>query len=126
LKKIAKPRPEGRAQEMMRVWATATLCGLIASSALAQSVQMFGLGTTNCAYWLSTPSRKSEGSAWLLGYWSALNTVNEKNHLVGKDADGKAIIAEVKKICAAEPSTSMVDAIARVYYRFSQQRTSQL
>jgi hypothetical protein len=108
---------------MMRVWATALLCALIGSSALAQSVQMFGLGTRSCAHWLSTPSRQIEGSAWLLGYWTGVNAVNDKNHLVGKDTDGEAIIAEARKICAAEPSTQMVDAIARVYYRFSQPRT---
>jgi hypothetical protein len=46
--------------------------------------------------------------------------MNSKHHMVGSDTDSAAVWAETKKICVAEPSTHMVDAVAGVYYQFQQ------
>jgi hypothetical protein len=79
---------------------------------------MFGIGTGSCAHWLSTRSLENEGNAWLMGWWSAFNNFNESDHKVGKTTDMAGVIGEVRKVCVAEPSTRMTDAILVVWNRF--------
>lgn len=81
---------------------------------------MLGIGRQSCANWLSTPETEYEGEAWIPGYWTAVNIVNTKTHVVGSNSDVPAIFGEIKKICSAEPSTTLADAIARVYFQFQQ------
>jgi hypothetical protein len=84
----------------------------------ASTSTVFGIGIASCAHWLSLPNKVEEGNAWLLGYWSGENSMNPRNHKVGDSTDGDALIAEVKKICQAEPSTTFANAVDRVYGRF--------
>src|SRR5256885_2237986 len=37
------------------------------------SVNLAGAGSRTCAYWLSSPSHKAEGTVWIYGFWSGLN-----------------------------------------------------
>lgn len=104
---------------MTRIILAFAFSALLASGARAEQVTIFGIGLSSCAYWLSTPMRENEGMAWLLGYWSGVNAVNQKTHMVGASTDGEAIIAEIRKRCVAEPSTRMSDAVAITYYDFS-------
>ena len=85
-----------------------------------ESAYMYGIGRSSCGNWLSQPEHESEGETWILGYWSGLNVLNARSHLVGGHSDGQAIIGEVKKICLSEPSTVLNNAVARVYYQFEQ------
>jgi len=75
---------------------------------------VLGTGFQSCANWLSTPEYERDGNEWILGYWSAVNLLNE-NHGVGRNTEGPGIIGEVRKVCVAEPSTRLSDAVARVY-----------
>jgi hypothetical protein len=91
------------------------------SAAKAQTAMYaVGAGRLSCGYWLSSPEHEADGRSWALGFWTAYNAVNEASHMVGAKADTDAIFGEVKKICVAEPSLGLVDAVVRVYVRFLQ------
>jgi hypothetical protein len=98
----------------------ATCLVVTVAPALAQQAPFFvyGIGRSSCANWLSQPVKENEGKAWIFGFWAGLNRLNEQNHMVGGKSDGPAIVGETRKICAAEPSTDLVDAVERVYYEF--------
>jgi hypothetical protein len=76
--------------------------------ALAQQQQALitGIGRMSCAHWLSQSF--NEGEAWILGFWSGLN--HAKARTVGQHTNGEGIIAEVRKVCAARPSMTLVGA----------------
>ena len=71
-----------------------------------------GIGRMGCAHWLSSQSL-NEDEAWILGFWSGLN--HAKARTVGQHTDGEAIIAEVRKVCAARPSMPLADATFTAY-----------
>ena len=77
-------------------------------SALAQPPQALiaGIGRMSCAHWLSQSFNEGEG--WILGFWSGLNFANART--VGQHTDGEGIIAEVRKVCATQPSMTLVKA----------------
>ncbi|HEX3972536.1 MAG TPA: hypothetical protein VHX19_14495, partial [Stellaceae bacterium] len=79
---------------------------------------LLGQGLHSCANWLSRPEYYRDGEQWILGYWSALNVSGSS--AIGSHSDGEAIIAEIKLICVAEPSTGLTTAIDRVYENFRQ------
>lgn len=83
-------------------------------------VTIFGMGNSSCAHWLSNKTLERDGQSWLLGYWSAINIENTVRHTVGTNTDGDVILAEVKKICANEPSEILTSAVGRVYFLFQQ------
>ena len=83
------------------------------------SVYIVGAGLDSCATWQSSPLNFNDGSAWIFGFWSGLNTLHAKNHLVGSLLDGEGIVAEVKKICGARPSMNLTDAVIEVYSRMA-------
>jgi hypothetical protein len=75
--------------------------------ALAQQQALItGIGRMSCAHWLSQSF--NEGEAWILGFWSGLN--HAKARTVGQHTNGEGIIAEVRKVCAARPSMTLVGA----------------
>ena len=54
--------------------ATAIVILSLVTPAMAQETRptlMMGIGRLSCATWLADPYSENEGSAWLLGYWSA-------------------------------------------------------
>jgi hypothetical protein len=55
-----------------------------------------------------------------MGYWSARNAHNAKNHDVGKDTDGDGILGEVRRACNAEPSLTLMFAAANTYLKLSE------
>src|SRR5262249_18574426 len=80
--------------------------------ALAQQQALItGIGRMSCAHWLSQSLNEDE--AWILGFWSGLN--HAKARTVGQHTDGEAIIAEVRKVCAARPSMPLADATFTAY-----------
>jgi hypothetical protein len=108
----------------MRAWIVICIFGFATSSAGAATpltaAWQVGIGRMSCAHWLSSPQSASEGEVWIMGYWTGVNVVNDKNHMVGSHTDADAIFGETKKICTNEPSSVLSDAVARVYYQFQQ------
>jgi len=75
----------------------------------------FGSSST-CAEWLH--EGLTQGSNWILGYWSGRNAENGVSHEVGSTIDDDGIIEEMKHVCKAEPSLRVTDAVDKVYERF--------
>ena|SRR5579864_7689134 len=90
----------------------------IAADAERGLVYQLGIGRSSCAHWLADAANERDGVNWLLGYWTGVNSTNPKNKFVGSSTDGDAVVAEVKLICIASPSTTLVDATVAVYNRF--------
>ena len=105
-------------------WLLATAICFVAHSTTALSdagfFYAYGIGKLSCANWLSQPENTLEGQAWLFGYWSGLNRMNPQNSSVGSRSDPPGIVGEIEKICRAEPSTGLYEAVQRVYDQFSQ------
>ena len=93
------------------------LVAVYSCSASAQenrSVQMFGIGLKTCSHWRATRASISEGQIWIYGFWSALNLAVD-GHRVGAGIDGLEIVAAVKKVCDARPSTTLYQAAAATF-----------
>lgn len=73
----------------------------------------FGIGLDSCATW--TTQTDQQIKACIVGYWSALNTVNGSNHRVGQHTDGAGLIGEVCLACNAQPSMAIGHAIDQAY-----------
>ena len=83
---------------------------------------MFGSGLLwSCAKWLSTPATKAEGTVWIYGYWSGLNsmrTIYDDSGDIGKTTDAAGISGEVELFCKSVPSMKLSEAVGRVYTKF--------
>jgi hypothetical protein len=103
---------------------TLSVVALTATWASGESQQrgnvafIFGTGARSCAYWRSRPEFERDGEEWIAGYWGGLNRAASSRNITGGLSDGEGIIGEVKKICAAEPSTRLESAVVRVYNAF--------
>ena len=108
--------------EPKRIWLASLFFLASASWTGAEEITYFsfGVGTTSCAKWLSSPDHQAEGDGWVGGFWSGLNANNFHNHFVGAHSDAYAIWGEVRKICLGEPSTTLAEASFRVYELFEQ------
>src|SRR5262245_36344307 len=104
----------------MRLILAASVLWLMVEAALAQAPSgqeprgqalITGIGRMSCAHWLSQSF--NEGEAWILGFWSGLN--HAKARTVGQHTNGEAIIAGVRKVCAARPSMPLVGATFTAY-----------
>ena len=78
---------------------------------------LFGSGTWNCRHWLSSRASVIEGSAWILGWWTATNGSNTKNHFVGAEVGESGIIARIKERCKAQPGWALTNAVALEYFQ---------
>jgi hypothetical protein len=81
----------------------------------AEGILVVGIGRSSCANWQSSPENAKEGTAWIFGLWSGLNSINPKNRQVGSRSDARGIAAEVKKLCDDKPSLSLHEATVMVY-----------
>jgi hypothetical protein len=79
------------------------------------SVQMTGIGAMSCAHWQSTQARRSEGTAWIYGFWTGLNYVAAASEQAQSKIDTTAIGAEVEKTCARRPSQPLASAVWSAY-----------
>jgi hypothetical protein len=94
----------------------AILAGSGTPGAAPVEVMTAGFGAeSSCASWARD---RSQGSIWILGYWSGRNVEGQKSAGATTDADG--ILDEVRLICKAEPSRRMIDAVEEVYNRLLQ------
>lgn len=107
----------GAAVKVMRI---VTVCVSITCSAApcahAQAYLAFGAGNDSCASWLQTSTSDRLGQEYIAGLWTGLNAVNRNNNrFVGSSTDSMGRIGEVKKICVASPSTSLIEAVFQAY-----------
>ena len=96
-------------------------CSGSASAQEGRSVQMFGIGLKTCSHWQATRTSISEGQVWIYGFWSALNLAIE-GHSVGAGIDGLDIVAAVKKVCDARPSTTLYQAAVATFEEMAGKR----
>ena len=83
---------------------------------------LFGKGATSCATAMN-PQTKMESRAWVLGFWSGLNSaasMDRKNGAVGDSTDALGVIGEVELECANNPSQVLAQAVFNVYARLRQ------
>jgi hypothetical protein len=90
------------------------VCSCSASAEENRSVQMFGIGLKTCSHWRANQASIREGQVWIYGFWSALNLAID-GHRVGAGIDGMEIVAAVKKVCDARPSTTLYQAAAATF-----------
>jgi hypothetical protein len=89
------------------------LAGSVTPGAAPVEVMTAGFGAqSSCASWSKD---RSQGSIWILGYWSGRNVEGQRSAGGTSDADG--ILEEVRLICRAAPSRAMIDAVDEVYKR---------
>lgn len=79
------------------------------------SVDLAGFGTRTCAYWLSAPAHKSEGTVWIYGFWSGLNYVAAASGQDQSKASSSAMIDAVERLCRREPSRVLGSAAWSTY-----------
>ena len=98
----------------------AILFSLFSASAIAGSpsqglIKGFGSGSS-CFKWLH--EGVTQGSNWILGYWSGRNAEIGTSRQVGSTVDDEDIIEEMRLLCETEPSLSVKSAVDKVYGRF--------
>jgi redox-regulated HSP33 family molecular chaperone len=79
------------------------------------SVQMTGIGSMSCAHWQSTQARRSEGIAWIYGFWTGLNYVAAASEQMQSKINTAVIVSEVEKTCARRPSQVLASAVWNTY-----------
>jgi hypothetical protein len=79
------------------------------------SINLAGVGTRTCAYWLSDNGHKSEGTVWIYGFWSGLNYVAAASEQDQSKASSAAMIAAVEKACRRDPSRVLAAAAWSAY-----------
>jgi len=77
------------------------------------SVEIAGIGSKTCAYWLS--GHKSEGEVWIYGFWSSLNYVAAASDQDQSQATSAAMMAAVERLCRREPSRILASAVWSTY-----------
>lgn len=82
------------------------------SAPLGASVSMFGVGGESCATALPV-ERRLETSAWIFGFWSALNSSHGAR--VGHSTDGDGVMAEIVLRCQKEPSLPLFHVVRQTY-----------
>lgn len=80
----------------------------------------YGAGNWNCRHWLSSPAAEKEGASWILGWWHAANRFDTKNHFVGHNLGGDAILARIRARCEGMPGMALTNAVGMEYSRIGQ------
>lgn len=100
--------------------ATAALVALSLPAAGGQPlVRIIGIGGMSYPIWTADESSRSEGDAWILGFWSGANMA--RSLAVGSSTDGAGIIARVLDTCRDDPSLLLVHAAIKVYSALRQE-----
>jgi hypothetical protein len=79
------------------------------------AVQLNGIGAMTCAHWRSTPASRAEGTVWIFGFWSGLNYVAAASEQTQANSGERAVIAEVVRVCATDPSQILASATWTAY-----------
>ena len=78
-------------------------------------VNLAGIGSRTCAYWLSNRVRRLEGTVWIYGFWSGLNFVAVSSRQQQSQAGDAAMIAAVEASCKGKPSQALAAAAWSAY-----------
>jgi hypothetical protein len=94
-----------------------TAFAVTASAAHAEevSVNLAGIGSRTCSYWLSSRDHKLEGTVWIYGFWSGLNYVAAASQQEQPKTNGPAMIAAVEAVCRDKPSEILAAAAWSAY-----------
>jgi len=94
-----------------------TAFAVTASTAHAEevSVNLAGIGSRTCSYWLSSRDHKLEGTVWIYGFWSGLNYVAAASQQEQPKTNGPAMIAAVEVACRDKPSEILAAAAWSAY-----------
>ena len=94
-----------------------TAFAVTAGSAIAEeaSINLAGIGSRSCSYWLSGRDHKLEGTVWIYGFWSGLNYVAASSQQDQPKLNGAAIIAAVEAVCREKPSQILAAAAWTAY-----------
>ena len=84
------------------------------------AVQLNGIGAMTCAHWRSTAASRAEGTVWIFGFWSGLNYVAAASDQTQANSNEKALIAEVVKVCATDPSQILASATWAAYLNLAE------
>ena len=79
------------------------------------SVNLSGIGSRNCSYWLSSRDHRLEGTVWIYGFWSGLNYVAAASQQDQPKTSGTAMIAAVEAVCRDKPSQILAAAAWAAY-----------
>ena len=94
---------------------TALAVSVSTATAEEASINLSGIGSRNCSYWLSNRDHKLEGTVWIYGFWSGLNYVAASSHQEQPKTNGAAIIAAVEAVCREKPSQILAEAAWTAY-----------
>ena len=89
--------------------------GGVAEATDKLSVNLAGVGSDSCAYWLSNQDHKSEGTVWIFGFWSGLNYVAAASDQDQSKATSANMIAAVETTCKHDPTSSLASAAWSAY-----------
>jgi len=87
------------------------------ATANEHAFKVFGIGATSCGAAYTNRDAEAMSEAWVLGYFTALNTQNDPG--VGRTVNAEGVLASVKKACFQNPSASL-DQTAYGVYSFMQ------
>ena len=96
------------------IFVAALVCQVSAQDAKV-SVDMIGIGSMSCAYWRSTQEHRLEGTIWIYGFWTGLNYVAAASDQTQARIDAAAIVVEVERICAQQPSQTLASVVWATY-----------
>ena len=85
---------------------------MVLAIAAPPQIAAFGSGASTCPVALE-PGRYETSYAWVMGYFTGLNSASQGQ--TGRTTDGDGIMAEVELLCRREPSLLLIDAAERVY-----------
>jgi hypothetical protein len=79
------------------------------------SINLAGIGSRKCFYWLSSAEHRLEGTVWIYGFWSGLNYVAASSQQDQPKTNGTAIVAAVEAACRGDPSQILASAAWAAY-----------
>jgi hypothetical protein len=92
----------------------ASVCQVSAQD-IKVSVDMIGIGGMSCAHWRATKEHLLEGTVWIYGFWTGLNYVAAASDQTQARIDAAAIVVEVERICAQQPSQTLASVVWATY-----------
>ena len=96
------------------IFFAAPVCQVSAQGAKV-SVDMIGIGSMSCSHWRATKEHFLEGTVWIYGFWTGLNYVAAASDQTQAKIDPAAILNEIEKICAQQPSQTLASAVWTTY-----------
>jgi hypothetical protein len=95
------------------------LCSPVKAEETKVAVLMKGIGSLSCAYWRSTKATRTEGTIWILGFWTGLNYVAAASEQAQPNAEETEMMTEVERACTQHPSQVLASAVWSAYIKFN-------